>query len=136
MGNWALGHWTEEGYDIFQNFPDLNSILWGAEDRGWVPRIVPNHHIPLPENFVNGSVGLFLMPPRTRPPLMILHIQTCLCFSLSQLATETKSIISWMERTPFVLGANLQGGEKMVAYPFDMQRPSIAVRLLHKEINT
>uniref|UniRef100_A0A3Q2QTX7 AE binding protein 1a n=1 Tax=Fundulus heteroclitus TaxID=8078 RepID=A0A3Q2QTX7_FUNHE len=50
MGNWALGHWTEEGYDIFQNFPDLNSVLWGAEDRGWVPRIVPNHHIPLPEN--------------------------------------------------------------------------------------
>jgi len=59
MGNWALGHWTEEGYDIFQNFPDLNSILWGAEDRGWVPRVVPNHHIPLPENFLNGSVSSF-----------------------------------------------------------------------------
>ncbi|KAL6096437.1 aebp1 [Pungitius sinensis] len=97
MGNWALGHWSEEGYDIFQNFPDLNSVLWGAEDRGWVPRIVPNHHIPLPENSLNGS-----------------------------LATETKSIISWMQRTPFVLGANLQGGEKLVAYPFDMQRPSIS----------
>ncbi|XP_078477781.1 LOW QUALITY PROTEIN: inactive carboxypeptidase-like protein X2 [Lampetra planeri] len=94
MGNWALGHWTEEGYDIFENFPDLNSILWGAEDRGWVPRIVPNHHIPLPDNALNGS-----------------------------LATETKAIISWMERNPFVLGANLQGGEKLVAYPFDMQRP-------------
>uniref|UniRef100_A0A667XHB3 Adipocyte enhancer-binding protein 1 n=1 Tax=Myripristis murdjan TaxID=586833 RepID=A0A667XHB3_9TELE len=94
MGNWALGHWTEEGYDIFQNFPDLNSILWGAEDRGWVPRVVPNHHIPLPENTLNGS-----------------------------LAVETKAIISWMERNPFVLGANLQGGEKLVAYPFDMQRP-------------
>ncbi|XP_076876759.1 adipocyte enhancer-binding protein 1 [Brachyhypopomus gauderio] len=94
MGNWALGHWTEEGYDIFQNFPDLNSILWGAEDRGWVPRVVPNHHIPIPENFLNGSV-----------------------------AVETKAIIAWMERTPFVLGANLQGGEKVVAYPFDMQRP-------------
>uniref|UniRef100_A0A4W4H224 Adipocyte enhancer-binding protein 1 n=1 Tax=Electrophorus electricus TaxID=8005 RepID=A0A4W4H224_ELEEL len=94
MGNWALGHWTEEGYDIFQNFPDLNSILWGAEDRGWVPRVVPNHHIPIPENFLNGSV-----------------------------AVETKAIIAWMERTPFVLGANLQGGEKLVAYPFDMQRP-------------
>ncbi|XP_028456869.1 adipocyte enhancer-binding protein 1 [Perca flavescens] len=98
MGNWALGHWTEEGYDIFQNFPDLNSILWGAEDRGWVPRVVPNHHIPLPENFLNGS-----------------------------LATETKAIISWMERNPFVLGANLQGGEKLVAYPFDMQRPVISL---------
>lgn len=59
MGNWALGHWTEEGYDIFQNFPDLNSILWGAEDRGWVPRLVPNHHIPLPENSLNGSVSPF-----------------------------------------------------------------------------
>lgn len=59
MGNWALGHWTEEGYDIFENFPDLNSILWGAEDRGWVPRVVPNHHIPLPENTFNGSVSLF-----------------------------------------------------------------------------
>ncbi|KAI7793565.1 putative adipocyte enhancer-binding protein 1, partial [Triplophysa rosa] len=97
MGNWALGHWTEEGYDIFQNFPDLNSILWGAEDRGWVPRIVPNHHIAIPENFLNGSV-----------------------------AVETKAIIAWMERTPFVLGANLQGGEKIVAYPFDMQRPARA----------
>ncbi|XP_049908582.1 adipocyte enhancer-binding protein 1 isoform X2 [Epinephelus moara] len=98
MGNWALGHWTEEGYDIFQNFPDLNSILWGAEDRGWVPRIVPNHHIPLPENFLNSSLG-----------------------------TETKAIIAWMERNPFVLGANLQGGEKLVAYPFDMQRPPISM---------
>lgn len=58
MGNWALGHWTEEGYDIFENFPDLNSILWGAEERGWVPRIMPNHHIPLPDNFLNGSVSL------------------------------------------------------------------------------
>uniref|UniRef100_A0A4W6F2R3 AE binding protein 1a n=1 Tax=Lates calcarifer TaxID=8187 RepID=A0A4W6F2R3_LATCA len=94
MGNWALGHWTEEGYDIFENFPDLNSILWGAEERGWVPRIMPNHHIPLPDNFLNGS-----------------------------LAVETKAIIAWMERNPFVLGANLQGGEKLVAYPFDMQRP-------------
>uniref|UniRef100_A0A3B4VRZ7 AE binding protein 1a n=1 Tax=Seriola dumerili TaxID=41447 RepID=A0A3B4VRZ7_SERDU len=99
MGNWALGHWTEEGYDIFQNFPDLNSILWGAEDRGWVPRIVPNHHIPLPENFLNGSVSLFPV---------------------------TKAIISWMQRNPFVLGANLQGGEKLVVYPFDMQRPPIS----------
>ncbi|KAK6316208.1 hypothetical protein J4Q44_G00137320 [Coregonus suidteri] len=101
MGNWGLGHWTEEGYDIFQNFPDLNSVLWGAEDRGWVPRIVPNHHIPLPENFLDGSVAL-----------------------------ETKAIINWMERTPFVLGANFQGGEKVVAYPFDMQRPPKATGTL------
>ena len=66
MGNWGLGHWTEEGYDIFQNFPDLNSVLWGAEDRGWVPRMVPNHHIPVPENFLNGSVSLLQRAGRRR----------------------------------------------------------------------
>lgn len=38
-----------------------------------------------------------------------------------------------MERTPFVLGANLQGGEKLVAYPFDMQRPPVSVRLFSKD---
>ncbi|XP_042337664.1 adipocyte enhancer-binding protein 1-like, partial [Plectropomus leopardus] len=49
------------------------------------------------------------------------------CLLPSQLATETKAIITWMERTPFVLGANLQGGEKLVAYPFDMQRPPLSI---------
>lgn len=52
-------------------------------------------------------------------------------FSL-QLAAETKAIITWMERSPFVLGANLQGGEKLVAYPFDMQRPPLSVRISPK----
>ncbi len=77
MGNWALGHWTEEGYDIFQNFPDLNSILWGAEDRGWVPRIVPNHHIPLPENILNGSVSLLYA---TKDPFTTLILHSVLTF--------------------------------------------------------
>lgn len=64
---------------------------------------------------------------------MCIDIQTFLCLLFAQLATETKAIISWMERNPFVLGANLQGGEKMVAYPFDMQRPPVSVRLFYKE---
>ncbi|XP_023694243.1 inactive carboxypeptidase-like protein X2 [Paramormyrops kingsleyae] len=93
MATWELGHWTEEGYDIFQNFPDLNSILWAAEDKGLVPQVTPNHHIPIPEHFLNGSF-----------------------------AVETRAIISWMESYPFMLGANLQGGEKVVAYPFDMRQ--------------
>lgn len=38
-----------------------------------------------------------------------------------------------MERTPFVLGANLQGGEKLVAYPFDMQRQPLSVSVCYKD---
>lgn len=34
FGNWALGLWTEEGFDIYEDFPDLNSVLWGAEENG------------------------------------------------------------------------------------------------------
>lgn len=37
LGNWALGHWTEEGFDLFENFPDLASALWAAEERQLVP---------------------------------------------------------------------------------------------------
>lgn len=38
-----------------------------------------------------------------------------------------------MERTPFVLGANLQGGEKLVSYPFDMQRQPLSVSVCYKD---
>uniref|UniRef100_A0A672SXM0 Adipocyte enhancer-binding protein 1 n=1 Tax=Sinocyclocheilus grahami TaxID=75366 RepID=A0A672SXM0_SINGR len=95
LGSWTLGHWTEDGHDIFQNFPDLNNILWDAEDKGMVPKLISNHHVPIPEGILssNGSV-----------------------------AVETLALISWMESHPFVLGANLQGGERLVTYPFDMRR--------------
>uniref|UniRef100_A0A8B9L811 Adipocyte enhancer-binding protein 1 n=1 Tax=Astyanax mexicanus TaxID=7994 RepID=A0A8B9L811_ASTMX len=95
LGSWTLGHWTEDGADIFQNFPDLNSGFWDAEDKGMVPKLTPNHHVPIPDGYLaeNGPV-----------------------------AVETRALISWMESHPFVLGANLQGGERMVTYPFDMRR--------------
>ncbi|XP_041522493.1 inactive carboxypeptidase-like protein X2 isoform X2 [Microtus oregoni] len=37
-------------------------------------------------------------------------------------AMETRAVIAWMEKIPFVLGGNLQGGELVVAYPYDMVR--------------
>uniref|UniRef100_A0A8C5MHR4 AE binding protein 1 n=1 Tax=Leptobrachium leishanense TaxID=445787 RepID=A0A8C5MHR4_9ANUR len=95
LGNWALGHWTEEGYDIFTNFPDLNTALWAAEERKWVPHRVPNHNIPIPESFLAEDATV---------------------------AVETRAIMAWMDKIPFVLGANLQGGEKLVSFPFDMAR--------------
>uniref|UniRef100_A0AAR2J0H2 F5/8 type C domain-containing protein n=1 Tax=Pygocentrus nattereri TaxID=42514 RepID=A0AAR2J0H2_PYGNA len=95
LGSWTLGHWTEDGADIFQNFPDLTNVFWDAEDKGMVPKLTPNHHVPIPEGYLaeNGPV-----------------------------VVETRALISWMESHPFVLGANLQGGERMVTYPFDMRR--------------
>ncbi|XP_029366811.1 inactive carboxypeptidase-like protein X2 [Echeneis naucrates] len=94
LSSWTTGHFTDNGFDIFKNFPDLNSILWDAEDKGLVPKLTPNHHVPIPENAeVNSSI-----------------------------AVETRAIISWMNTYPFVLGANFQGGETIVAYPYDSLR--------------
>lgn len=94
LSSWTTGHFTEDGFDIFQNFPDLNSILWDAEDKGMVPKLTPNHHVPIPENFESNH----------------------------SIALETRAIISWMKNYPFVLGANFQGGETIVAYPYDSLR--------------
>ncbi|XP_026573864.1 adipocyte enhancer-binding protein 1 isoform X2 [Pseudonaja textilis] len=96
LGSWALGHWNEEGFDLFENFPDLNSILWAAEERKWVPHRVPNHHMPIPDHYLAEDAAV---------------------------AVEVKAILAWMEKIPFVLGANFQGGEKLITYPFNMARP-------------
>ncbi|XP_060237236.1 inactive carboxypeptidase-like protein X2 isoform X2 [Meriones unguiculatus] len=95
LGGWSLGRWTHDGIDINNNFPDLNSLLWEAEDRQNVPRKAPNHYIPIPEWFLSENATV---------------------------ATETRAVIAWMEKIPFVLGGNLQGGELVVAYPYDMVR--------------
>ncbi|XP_014746838.1 PREDICTED: adipocyte enhancer-binding protein 1 [Sturnus vulgaris] len=97
LGNWALGHWTEEGFDLFENFPDLASALWAAEERRLVPHQFPKHHIPIPEHYLSEDAAV---------------------------AVETRAVMAWMDKNPFVLGANLQGGEKLVSFPFDTARPS------------
>lgn len=99
LSGWTTGHWTEDGHDIFQNFPDLNRVLWEAEDKNMVPKLTPNHHVPIPGDLEGNS----------------------------SISVETRHIISWMESVPFVLGANLQGGEKIVAYPYDNLRLSKTV---------
>lgn len=35
---------------------------------------------------------------------------------------ETRALIAWMEKMPFVLGGNLQGGELVVTFPYDKTR--------------
>ncbi|XP_069444295.1 adipocyte enhancer-binding protein 1 [Ovis canadensis] len=103
FGNWALGLWTEEGFDIYEDFPDLNSVLWGAEERKWVPYRVPNNNLPIPERYLSPDATV---------------------------STEVRAIITWMEKNPFVLGANLNGGERLVSYPYDMARTPSQEQLL------
>uniref|UniRef100_A0AAQ4RG07 Carboxypeptidase X, M14 family member 2 n=1 Tax=Gasterosteus aculeatus aculeatus TaxID=481459 RepID=A0AAQ4RG07_GASAC len=37
-------------------------------------------------------------------------------------AVETRALIAWMEKIPFVLGGNIQGGELVVTFPYDKTR--------------
>ncbi|CAI5658643.1 inactive carboxypeptidase-like protein X2 [Oreochromis niloticus] len=98
---WSLGRWSNDGIDIHHNFPDLNAILWAAEAKKWVPRKMFNHHVAIPDWYqsTNASVAL-----------------------------ETRALIAWMEKMPFVLGGNLQGGELVVTFPYDRTRSQGVVR--------
>ncbi|XP_048843985.1 inactive carboxypeptidase-like protein X2 isoform X2 [Brienomyrus brachyistius] len=95
LGGWSLGRWSQDGLDIHHNFPDLNSILWEAEVRKLPLRKVLNHHIPIPDWYLAKNATV---------------------------AVETRALIAWMEKIPFVLGGNLQGGELVVTYPYDRTR--------------
>ncbi|KFU95664.1 putative carboxypeptidase X1, partial [Chaetura pelagica] len=95
LSGWAMGRWTYEGIDLNHNFADLNTALWDAEDNDLVPHQFPNHYIPIPEYYTLANATV---------------------------APETRAVIDWMQRFPFVLSANLHGGELVVTYPFDMTR--------------
>lgn len=59
LSGWSLGRWSNDGIDIHHNFPDLNSILWEAEAKKWVPRRMANHYVPVPDWYrsQNASVS-------------------------------------------------------------------------------
>ncbi|XP_028294445.1 probable carboxypeptidase X1 [Gouania willdenowi] len=95
LAGWADGRYSFEGIDLNHNFPDLNNIMWDAQEYAADPSKVPNHYIPIPEYY-------------TKEDAMV--------------APETRAVISWMQDIPFVLSANLHGGELVVTYPFDCTR--------------
>ncbi|KAM8833487.1 putative carboxypeptidase X1 isoform 2-T2 [Synchiropus picturatus] len=95
LAGWADGRYTFEGIDLNHNFPDLNNILWEAQEAATDKSKVSNHYIPMPEYYTQED---------------------------AMVAPETRAVISWMDDIPFVLGANLHGGELVVTYPYDCTR--------------
>ncbi|KAL3968556.1 G2/M phase-specific E3 ubiquitin-protein ligase [Sarotherodon galilaeus] len=95
LSGWAEGRYSFEGIDLNHNFPDLNNIMWDTQEKAADKSKVPNHYIPIPEYYTKEDATV---------------------------APETRAVISWMQDIPFVLSANLHGGELVVTYPFDCTR--------------
>ncbi|KAG7335317.1 hypothetical protein KOW79_001913 [Hemibagrus wyckioides] len=95
LAGWALGRFSYEGYDMNNNFANLNSVMWDAIELETDKSKLVNHYIPIPKQYTSTD---------------------------ALVAPETRAVISWMRSIPFVLSANLHGGELVVTYPFDMAR--------------
>lgn len=85
-----------------------------------VPKLTPNHYVPIPEGYLSGNGSV--CKPLTNQIRGAKRFHEICLLCLNQVAVETLALITWMEAHPFVLGANLQGGERLVTYPFDMRR--------------
>ncbi|XP_070692783.1 probable carboxypeptidase X1 [Pempheris klunzingeri] len=95
LAGWALGRYSYEGIDMNHNFADLNSVMWTAIELETDRSKLINHYFPIPEQYTSEEAFV---------------------------ASETRAVINWMQQIPFVLSANLHGGELVVTYPFDMTR--------------
>ncbi|KAJ8015561.1 hypothetical protein DPEC_G00027400 [Dallia pectoralis] len=95
LAGWALGRYSYQGIDMNHNFADLNKVMWDAIEydlqNNDKSKLI-NHYIPIPEYYTSEDAFV---------------------------ATETRAVINWMQNIPFVLSANLHGGELVVTYPFD-----------------
>uniref|UniRef100_A0A8C1WSV0 Carboxypeptidase X (M14 family), member 1b n=1 Tax=Cyprinus carpio TaxID=7962 RepID=A0A8C1WSV0_CYPCA len=95
LSGWSLGRFSYEGIDMNHNFADLNTVMWDAIELETDKSKLINHYFPIPEYYTSED---------------------------AMVAPETRAVISWMQTIPFVLSANLHGGELVVTYPFDMTK--------------
>lgn len=51
LAGWADGRYSFEGIDLNHNFPDLNNIMWDAQETAADRSKASNHYIPIPEYY-------------------------------------------------------------------------------------
>lgn len=53
LAGWALGRFSYEGYDMNNNFANLNSVMWDAVELETDKSKLLNHYIPIPKQYAS-----------------------------------------------------------------------------------
>lgn len=53
LAGWALGRFSYEGYDMNNNFANLNSVMWDAMELETDKTKLINHYIPIPKQYTS-----------------------------------------------------------------------------------
>lgn len=92
LAGWADGRFSFEGIDLNHNFPDLNNIMWDAQETAAEKSKVSNHYIPIPEYYTQedamvGCAALFLQQCSHQP----VPVETLSAFRCSSSSFASKS---------------------------------------------
>lgn len=104
--------------------PSMNPDGWSIaskasyHDRNVVTGRKNAQNIDLNRNFPNLNDIVYLHTFNNRGE-KIDHVLKLVNIQASKLATETQMVMKWIMSLPFVLSANLHGGELVVNYPYD-----------------
>lgn len=125
--------------DLNRNFPDLTSIAYSRRrSKGY-----RTDHIPIPDYYWFGKVqydsSIFVLIHRliSRKAFFVKWIYldlfnsgVGLCLNAAhQVAPETYAVMKWIRSIPFVLSANLQGGDLVVSYPYDLSKHPLELNM-------
>uniref|UniRef100_UPI00398E77FE carboxypeptidase Z n=1 Tax=Pristiophorus japonicus TaxID=55135 RepID=UPI00398E77FE len=92
----------------------------GPGYNGWATGRLNIQNIDLNRNFPDLT-SVFYQERRKRGG-RVDHIPIPRSYWNGKVAPETRGVIKWMKKIPFVLSASLHGGDLVASYPFDLSR--------------